>query len=254
MRILAIASLLSFALVGSAVGVRLVLLARRTRRLPELSIGLGLLLICALGHPFCALGRLPGMLGTPLGDGLFALGLGLSCTGIALLYCFTWRVFRVGESWARTLVIGAALTLALLAVGLLRASSHAETLSEILPLTRPWAVGIVLAVTGAFAWTGAESFAHARRLQRRLALGLADPVVLDRFRLWGTSGLAGAALCSTLAVCLGSGMMVLHEPVPLAITAAAGWVVSICWTLAFLPPAQYLRSVERRAQPALRTS
>jgi hypothetical protein len=221
-RVLAIVSLVSFAAVGTVLGARLLLLARRTRRFPELSLGLGLLLICALGHPFCAVGRLPGMFGTALGDSLFALGLGLCSSGISLLYAFTWRVFRPSERWSGCAVATACMLLAGLTAGLVHASGQAESLAEILPLTRPFAVGIALSVGVAFLWTGVESWAHARRLSRRLALGLAEPVLLNRFKLWGTAGIAGAALCTTIAGCLAAGMMVLHESIPLALTAPAG--------------------------------
>lgn len=250
MRVLAILSLVAFAGTGTLVGARLLMLARRTRRFPELAVGLGLLLICALGHPFCAVGRLPALFGTPLGDGLFVLGLALCTGGILLLYGFTWRVFRPAEGWARAAVIAAAVLLLGLDAGVVLASGHAGTLPEILPLTRPYAVGIALCVGAAFLWSGLESWAHAGRLRRRLALGLADPVVLDRFRLWGTASLAGATLCATLAGCLAAGMMVLHEPLPLAMTAGAGAVASACFLLAFAPPAAYLRRVERRGAPA----
>ena len=246
MRVLAIVSLVSFAGVGTFVGARLLMLSRRTRRFPEFSVGLGLLLICALGHPFCAVGRLPGLFGPALGDTLFALDLGICSTGVALLYSFTWRVFRPHDRWAQAAFLAACLLLAGLAAGLLRASGQAESLQEILPLTRPFAVAFTLTVGLAFLWTGLESWAHARRLSRRLALGLAEPIVLDRVRLWGTAGIAGAVLCTTLACCLAAGMMVLHEPLPLALTALAGIVASTCWTLAFLPPEPYLRWVERR--------
>jgi hypothetical protein len=233
-RILAIVSLVSFAGVGTFVGARL--------------------LLCALGHPFCAVGRLPGLFGTALGDGLFALGLGICASGIALLYTFTWRVFRPRAPWARVGVAVASLFVLALAGGLLHASGQADTLPEVLPLTRPFAVGFTLAVGFAFLWTGVEAWTHAQRLHRRLALGLVEPVVLDRVRLWGTAGIAGAVLCATIAGCLAAGMMVLHEPFPLALTALAGIVASTCWTLAFVPPARYLRRVEQRAGPALRTA
>ena len=246
MRVLAILSLVSFAGIGTFVGARLLLLARRTRRFPELSLGLGLLLICALGHPFCAVGRLPGMFGTALGDGLFAIGLGICSSGIALLYAFTWRVFRPDAAWARVAVAVAAAIVFALAAGLLHASGQADTLPEVLPLTRPFAVGFTLAVGVAFLWTGVEAWTHASRLRRRLALGLVEPVVLDRVRLWGTAGLAGALLCTTIAACLAAGMMVLHEPFPLVLTALAGTVASTCFALAFFPPESYLRRVERR--------
>jgi len=141
--------------VGVAVGLRLLHLAGRTRQLPELCVGLGLLLVCGLGHPFAVAGRVAGLVGTGLGDALFGLGVGLACAGIALIYTFTWRVFRPGAAWACGVVVLAALALAAETAGIVRASSGARSLPEILPLTRPWALAIVTTTALAFAWTGA---------------------------------------------------------------------------------------------------
>ena len=59
MRLFAILSLVSSLLVATAVGLRLLLLARRTRQLPELALGMGLTLVGLLGMPPAALGRAP---------------------------------------------------------------------------------------------------------------------------------------------------------------------------------------------------
>ena len=40
-----------------------------------------------------------------------------------------------------------------------------------------------------YLWTSVESLTWWRRMHRRVALGLADPVVANRFFLWGVLGL-----------------------------------------------------------------
>jgi hypothetical protein len=234
-------------LVGVVVGIRLLLLARRTRCFPELSIGLGLALIAVVGLPLAVLGRIPVLLRTPIGDLLFGAGLCLACVGIVLLWAFTWNVFRRTAAWARGLVFAVALVLAVSAGGLLQASARATTLPEILPLTRPWAVAIVLTVSGAFTWTGLESFAYYRRVRRRLALGLSDPVVVNRFLLWAVTGFAIGLLATVIAVLLLQGRAILVDPIALSVISGASVFGGTAWLLTFLPPAFYLDFVRARA-------
>jgi hypothetical protein len=246
-QVVGIAALCSLLAVGTAVGIRLLLVARRTRRAPELAIGLGLLCITVLGTPLSATGRLPGLVGTPTGDILFGVGLAVALLGIELVWLFTWLVFRRDAAWAKALVGLAALALAAEGIGLMTASSRGSTMDEILPHTRPWAIAIVATVAAAFAWSAMESLRYHARLRRRLALGLADPVVVDRFALWTLSGLATVGVCTGIVGSMLAGFAPLRDAVPLVAIAAAGLTASISWYLAFLPPAAYLGWVRRRS-------
>jgi hypothetical protein len=246
MQVLGLISGAALILVGALVGVRLLLLARQTRQLPELSIGLGLLLMTVLGQPLAAVGRLPGWVATPLGDGLFGVGLSAVAAGIALIYVFTWRVFRPASPRSRAFVAVMALAVFGFTAGLLAASGRGDSLAEILPQTRPWACGLVATLSVAFFWTAAESHLYYRHLRRRLSLGLADPVVANRFLLWTVSGLATGLLSLLLIACLLAGMMVIHEPLPLFVIGVTGITTSVSWYLAFLPPEPYLRFVRGR--------
>jgi hypothetical protein len=247
MRWLGILSLACMALSGGVVGLRLLGLGRRTRQQPELLMGLGLLAVAVLGGPLAAVGRLPGLLGTALGDGVFALGLAATQLGIALFCAFTWRVFRSDALWATLLLLVFAAALGAEWLGLLLASARGATMEEILPHTRPWAIAIVTTLALAFAWTGAESFAHYRRLLRQRALGLGDPVVANRLLLWAISGFATVALCAVIAACMLGGLAPLRHALPLTAIGTAALCASTCWTLAFLPPAGYTEAIRRRA-------
>lgn len=247
MRVLGILALASMGLVGAVVGARLLLLARRTRQIPELAIGLGLLLITVVGAPLSTTGRLPFLVETPIGDGIFALGLAFSLGGIGLLYVFTWRVFRAGARWAKAAVSLAGVALGCQWVGLLVASRAGRTMEQILPHTRPWALAIVATVAIAFGWTALESLVYHSRLRRRLALGLADPVVVNRLLLWGVSAVAAWGLCTVLAGSMLVGQAPLRDPLPLSIIGVAGLTTSLAWYLAFVPPEAWLRFVQRRA-------
>jgi hypothetical protein len=247
MQVVGIFSLASMLLVGGLVGGRLLMVASRTRQLPELAVGLGLLLVTVLGGPVAAVGRLPGLVRTGPGDLAFGLGLALSVAGIALLYVFTWRVFRPDSAWARLLVGLAVVVLAIEWWGLVQASGKGTTLDEIIPHTRPWALAIVGMVSLSFLWTAVESLDYHRMLRRRLALGLADPVVVNRFLLWAFSGFALVALCAAIMASMLAGYAPLRDGPPLLCIASGAVVASVSWYLAFLPPDAYVRFVQRRA-------
>jgi len=246
LRIAGIVSLVTMAAVGSVVGTRLVLVARRTRGLPELAMGLGLLLVTVLGGPIAAVSRLPAMVSTPTGDLLFGLGLVLVLSGVGLIYVFTWRVFRPDRGWAKAVLGMVVAALVVSWVGLVHANAQGSSLEEILPHTRPWGVAVVAMVAGAFLWTAAESTSYHAALRRRLALGMSDPVVVDRFYLWALSGFSAAGLCAVVALAMLAGAAPMNDPLPLSAIGLASTIVCVAWYLAFLPPDRYLRWIRTR--------
>jgi hypothetical protein len=243
MQVAAVIPILIFFGTAMVVAVRLLLLSRRTRQLPEFSLGAGLVLMSVVGMPLAVLGRLPGTIGTPLGNAVFALGLSLVCIGVVMLFAFTSSVFHSENRSARNGLVAVALIMAALDLGLVHAASQGSTLAEIVPRTRPWAIGIVGMVVAAFAWTGFESLRYYRRLRRRRALGLADGVVTNRFLLWGIAGWTAVALCGSIVGFLLAGKAILIEPVALYTLALCGTVMSATWYLTFFPPAFYLRLI-----------
>ena len=246
MRWIAIVPMSLYLLVATAVGLQLVRLARRTRQLPELALGLGLTCVALLGQPVAALGRVPALIGTPIGDALFSGGLVIALFGIWLLFLFTCSVFRPRARWAHALVGVAAIGLAGAAAGLISVGIGETDMRAAFAKTRPYAVAIVAMVAVCFLWNGIESPRYAHMLRRRLALGLADPVLLDRFQLWGVVGVSTTLMCAVLGGCMVAGLPPLTEPVPLSITASMSTVASVAWYLSFLPPRRYLDSVRRR--------
>jgi hypothetical protein len=236
---------------AATVGVRLLILARRTRGAPEFCAGAGLLCLSVLAHPFSAVARLPALVGTFPGDLLFALGMATTALGVVLLYEFTRRTFRPGEAWAVALVALAGLAVAVQSAGLMVATTGAARVEEILPRARPWTIAICLTLAGSFAWTAVEGVLCYGRLKKRLALGLADPVVANRVWLWSASGVVVTVLLGEIAELAGRGAMVLHDPVALLATALCGAATSSLWYLAFLPPRTYTRWVRRRAAARL---
>ena len=250
MQILGIVPLALMAAAGVAVGFRLLALGRRTGQQPELLIGMGLLLVTVIGGPLAGAGRAPGLALTPAGDTLFAVGLAATQLGLALLAAFTWMVFRRDALWATVLFALIAGALGAEWLGIVTASASGSTLEEVLPRTRPWGVAIVATLGLVFAWSGCESLARYRMLRRQQALGLADPVVADRILLFAIAGFATVVLCAAIAACMLAGMAPLAHPLPLVAIAATSLCSSVCWMLAFLPPAAYLARVRARAATA----
>jgi hypothetical protein len=75
---------------------------------------------------------------------------------------------------------------------------------------------------------------------RRMALGLADPVVTNRFLLWGLFGLmaTGINVASAAGVVLGADPT--HSPLVLVPMGLLGAGAALAKYLAFFPPAWYL--------------
>ena len=91
----------------TVVGVRLLRLARRSRALPELLLGLALVLGGTFGGPLEAIGISARHEIGPVLAGRFLLA--GKIFGLATLAChagFIWRVFRPSEAWAAALVAG----------------------------------------------------------------------------------------------------------------------------------------------------
>jgi hypothetical protein len=246
-RSVGISSLATMAVVGVVVATRLVLVARRTRGLPELAMGLGLLLVTVLGGPLAGVSRVPALVATAPGNLLFGGGLLLTITGIGFMYVFTWRVFRPDRAWAKALLGGVVAALVVAWLGLVHGNAQGTTLEEILPHTRPWGIAVVVLVAGAFMWTGVESLSYHASMRRRRALGMSDPVVVNRFFLWAVSSLAATGLCAVIVWTMLAGGAPMNDPLPLASICLASTAVSVAWYLAFLPPDRYLRFIRRRA-------
>jgi hypothetical protein len=230
-----------YVVVGTVIGVRLLLLAQRTRGFPELALGLGEVLLAGFVPPLFAIIQLSED-DTWIRGASFA---GHLCytLGSAVMVLFTWRVFRERELWAR--VFALAMVAGLAAAGAV-AMSRAFLVPDIAALREPQTAGFVLMewiTVAGFLWTAIEAFRLWSRLRKQAALDLADPVVVNRILLWALVGVSGllAAGAPLWAVANGHHTMV-HAPTRLA-CAIGTLLSSVCIQLAFLPPQRYLRWV-----------
>jgi hypothetical protein len=234
---------------GSAlVGVRLLLLARRSRQVPELLLGGAILCAAVLGYGvlIAALvargGRLDADSATPATIALWAGGKALHDLGVTFFLLFVVRVFRTGETWALALAGG---LLALLWGGYAGVGLASGFRSDPIGSAAWWCEYAVVWTYPL--WMGLESLRWWRLMRRRRALGLAGALVTNRFLLWGVgSGFTALAIwTASVPYLYASDLARLDAITPLAriATAATGLASITCTYLAFLPPAWYRRRV-----------
>lgn len=219
-------------------GIRLVRLARRTRQGPEGMLGLALLLQAGIGYPISVAAPFAGDFAWLV----WTVSSACSNAGMALIFAFTARVFRNDARWAWA-VVGAAI--ALLAV---QGFGHvwgqlADDPAARARALRTWGGGS-LALSGlSWGWTAVEALRFHGLLRRRVALGLADPVVANRMLLWGSMGAIALACVAIDAVLLYTAGEIGRTVLIPLVTAVAGLLVSACMILAFWPPPAYLARI-----------
>jgi hypothetical protein len=225
------------------VGVRLFLLSRRTGHAPETLIATSFLLwVLAYAFwdipyafvdseelipSFCSFGSL---IALALGNVVFAF--------------FIRAVFRSDARWATWLV-------AAVAVSNLAGVAGAGWIGDwegTNPLANPW---YWLEFFGSFAptiWMGAEGLAQYFKTRKQLKLGLCEPMVCNRFLLWGIAGslwliLEAIVTASDLVYAL-TGQW--SELLGLGIGFLEILPIAMVWFV-FFPPAAYRRWVEGAA-------
>jgi hypothetical protein len=225
--------ILVYVLVISAVGVRMLLLARLTRRRPELLIGAGSLLICGVGLPT----SLASGFGKAAGEVNVALWVGSElCTqaGFLCLYGFTQQVFRPAARWARALLVVAAAWLLAGLAGAARALAAAEPQLATVDAVYGWLLWCLTGYGGAFVWGSYESLRQWGMARRRLALGLADPVVARRFLLFATYGLSATGMLAGNVVAVLLRHDISTSPWVVVPSAVLGPLAAAAMYLAFL--------------------
>lgn len=232
----ALVALFFFSSILGLVSARLLGLAVRTRRMPELLLGLSTAL------PL--MGFTIGFVGAAVGHGIPAgwvteLGGSLCDLGFIATIGFVWRVFRKDERWAGVLSFVLASSLLVMP-----AINHWV----------PWEHGVPSAMvprgilrTICYGWAAWESLRYANLMRRRVRFGLAEPLLADRFSLWGFAHL-----------CLALTLLLLMAGVRLHLGGAdfaqfctisgvlMGFLAAVPLTLSFFPPEGYARHVVQR--------
>ena len=237
------ASLLGFGVVvmivaDAVVGGRLLLLSRRTRRLPEFALGSSVLLLGGVGYPLAIAAR-QGAGGAESASTLLAAALAIQNLACLAMAVSVWLTFRRDATAARFACVAVA--------ALLFGSWIAQALGVGFALAAGGSAAYWLGFAGRvlpFLWSALESWRYHGMLRRRLAIGLADPAVTDRFRLWAICASAVTAAFAVFGLAVVRGLDVATSPLVLASTSLAGLVSGVALWLAFLAPHWYLRRFE----------
>ena len=229
----------------TVVAVRLLLLARRSRELPELMLGLTLLVGGTLGATIEA-GALtmrptaaPELVGTMLLVGKCCGLVSLSCQGV-----FVWKVFRPAARWALPFIAAYVATAAAAIGGFWL---HGTFSTGLVPMSWFW-LELVARCAGSI-WLVVESIHYYGLVRRRLRLGLAEPVLVNRFLLWAIAGVLGVA-------------MLLTSVPPVLYPDSTHWLMvwdvaafcvfgigfSVAYSLVFFPPRFYRAWIGERAE------
>jgi hypothetical protein len=236
-------AMLLFVGVCSAVGVRLLWLAKAGGGRPALLCGNGFCLIAILGFP----------LGVLSGQGLasvaqvhlplVAISLLANLLGIACFFVFTVSVFRPTALWAHTLAGAAIACTAMAAVAIVGALVVAPGSASSFAATWGWSVTFQAACVLCFGWMGIEALAEWWKSRRRLALGLSEPAVAHRLLMWGLFGISTTLLCTVLLMVQVSGQPTATSAVAQLSQALFGVLSGGAVTRAFFPPRARLPGV-----------
>lgn len=239
MEILSSLATLAFVVVGATVGTRLILLSRRTGELPERAVGLALLLIGGVGYPLAVVSG-AGVVAPLTGVRLLAVATLILDAGFIAIVVFTWSVFRREQAGARALLAFLCLAYVAHALGIGFQSLSMQSPAELSSGSSPLTLGGQALNSVAFGWTAFEAWRYWWMLHKRAAIGLGDPVVRNRFLLWGMS--ATASLLTN-----GLSWWIVYQGIDffesVGVQAAIGILsVASCTGqyLAFLPPQAYL--------------
>ena len=243
------------------VGVRLLRVGRGEERRPELALSIYFLASAFLSTVCQGIvygGLIDPRLALDERIGRAVLGLGIlgMAVGGAAIFLFTWQTFRRDSNWARW----AALAGSCLALGGFGFEAvHEGFLLRPVPGVGHWTAW--LGRSAPMVWVTVESFRYWAILRRRLRLGLADAVVVNRFLIWGiwsaanfvnlVADPAARAVYVTLAGSSTEFVMEVMRPVmigTMGVTMILGIVSAATLFLTFFPTAAYRRWVEARAE------
>jgi hypothetical protein len=235
----------TYSAVGLVVGLRLLRLARRTGEWPERLIGSGFLAGSMFGYPtLVAADRL--RTGAPDAALIlfFAGWMGLVTAAVCLL-AFWQRVYHPDRLAARRTFLLGSVFLVVSLSGLVFTHSAGAKASA-----NAWYLPGLVVQGAAYALNGWSSARYWRMLRRRLSLGIADPVVVNRILLW-----SAAAWAITLQYLYSTSFVIVTgessvSGFGVAVVSSLGLIAAGTMLLAFFPPRSYLLWLERGSEGA----
>ena len=227
--------------IATWVGLRLLRMAARTHKAPELGIGLT---VFTLG--FGTAGMLGGEIVAAggrvvLGQLLAISGLLLVAIGTIGLYVGTRQVYRPDSVWAAA-GVAAGSTLMIGAFVARLVEGGVPTPWDPSPANACFLLGRFVVYT----WAAFESYRYFALLRRRLALGIAEPVVMLQMLFWAIAATGIALSVSTIAVgTFALGVRPATWPAGVGAVAFVAITSSSAIWCAFMPPGWLRRLAER---------
>lgn len=177
----------------------------------------------------------------PLQSSFFFCSGFLDSAGAFMLALVTQSVFRRRERWARWLVGGIGFCLITGAIG----SAWVGDLAGISVLSNPWYWFEVSGDTAAVIWIAIEGLQQYRKARQRRSLGLCDPIVCNRYLLWGLSGVSwivynAAVIAEYVDYSINQRW---SDSLDLLVNGLSVIAVGLIW-LVFFPPARYRRWIQ----------
>ncbi len=247
MQLLALPGFLAFFFVSLWVGVRLLAQWGRTRQMPELLLGIGVLCIGPIGFGLIMLAAAAGASdpnAPSLLAGLSAIAVG---GGAAAKAIFNWKIYHPRSRLVAAIALGSIAGLVISIIGDARSTGFAPSAW----MQPGWILarqGLQIAI---LLWGSAEALRWWLRMRRRLRLGIADPIVANRFLLWAIgAGMAGSGSLIGMVVGLAYGQPMNELPLLTLVLSMIGLVSAISLWLAFATPAWWKRWVTDQAQNA----
>ncbi len=232
-------SLIGFSLALLVIAVHLLSIAYRTRKAPELLLGLAFLFML-FGNFVIVWCIEAEVMPEPLRARWIQFGeVGLDI-GFIFAAAFNYRVFRRGAGWAKSLAWILCVTLVGAQIASWLMLDHWGRFTAFY-----WVkFGIRACI---YLWTAIEGFSYYRLMSRRVRHGLAEPVVANRFLIWGIA--ACLALIMLFGFEVGDVLDFRSEAgASLSLLGSlSGAPAGVLFWLTFLAPEGYRKFVQRRS-------
>jgi hypothetical protein len=236
-----------FVLSCSAVGLRLCWIAATRNVGPAWSCGLGFTFIATIGQPLQLASGSYSLTVGEMNHSLSAAGMLFVTAGLSSFFAFTLTVFRTHSKWAWVLVCAAILALAVCGFGRIGALASADRAMRAMQAGHSWSLALGSLSVLCYGWLGFEGMLEYTKARRRATLGLTDPVIANRFLMWGLFGVSTTILSAFLMflqLTTTEGSQSLTGQVA---TTIFGLMSATTVALAFTPPERYLAFVRARA-------
>lgn len=233
---LGLLSLAALSVVAVAAAIHLVLLWRRTRKLPELFLAISIFFSVVGNGIVVALGADVTDATYPVAS--IQLGAMILNVGFTFAVIFNAYVYRRDATWAWSLAT-------ILSAGLFAAQGWAWALGiendDHAPLF--WTKFALRAIC--YGWGAVEALLYYRLMRRRVRHGLGEPVVANRFLLWGVASILAIVTLAGFQMVRWFGFESPLGAASLIVGSFAGAPSAALFWLTFFPPRRYRQLLER---------